>query len=118
MNDDLRDLVGALKATDIGVGLLVLVDAGGIEHAARHVAATVELINGLPLGTGDLVALLDANEVRDPTLTAGALGFTPVLGARWAEQQAELKRLLLPVRTERGAKVAPYRLEKQVSSGA
>jgi hypothetical protein len=113
-NEDVRNLVGELKSAGIGVGLLVLVDAGGIEHAARHVAATAELVGTLPLGPGDLVALLDANEVRDPALTAGDLGFTPLVGPRWTEQQAELKRLLLPVRTQRGAKVAPYSLEKQI----
>jgi hypothetical protein len=113
VNDDLRTMVGELKAAGVGVGVLLLVDAGGIEHAAQHVAATAELVNELPLGTGDLVALLDANEVRDPALSAGALGFTSLLGTRWAAQQAELKRLLLPVRTQRGAKIAPYSLEKQ-----
>jgi hypothetical protein len=113
-NEDVRILVGQLKEAGIGVGLILLVDAGGIEHAARHVAATAELVNALPLGAGDLVALLDANEVRDPALTAGELGFTPLPHPRWTEQQAELKRLLLPVRTERGAKVAPYSLEKQI----
>ena len=52
------------------------------------------------------------------SLGPGELGFTPLTGTRWTEQQAELKRLLLPVRTDRGAKVAPYSLEKQSSSGA
>ena len=93
-------------------------DAGGIEHGARHLAATAALVNALPLGPGDLVALLDANEVRNASLGPLELGFTPLTGTRWTEQQAELKRLLLPVRTERGAKIAPYSLEKQSSSGA
>ena len=84
------------------MGVLVLVDAGGIEHAGRHLAATAELVNALALGPGDLVSLLDANEVRDPSLGPAALGFTPLTGPRWAEQQAELKRLLLPVRTRTG----------------
>jgi hypothetical protein len=113
-NDDLRTLVADLKDAAIGVSLIVLVDAGGIEHAGRHLAATTELVGALPLGAGDLVALLDANEVRDPALAAGDLGFTPLVGPGWTEQQAELKRLLLPVRTERGAKVVPYSLEKQL----
>ena len=88
-----------LKDAGLGVGVVVLVDAGGIEHAARHLAATADLVNALPLGPGDLVSLLDANEVRDRRLDPTALGFTPLTGPRWAEQQAELKRLLLPVRT-------------------
>jgi hypothetical protein len=57
--------------------------------------------------------LLDGNEVVDPGLSPGDLGFTPLTGPRWSDQQAELKRLLLPVRTVLKAKVAPYSLEKQ-----
>jgi hypothetical protein len=112
-NNDLHTLVAQLKESGIGVGVLVLADAGGIEHAGRHVGATAELVNALPLGPGDLVSMLDANEFRDPGLSAEALGFTPLSGPAWAEQQAELRRRLGPVRSERGAKVAPYSLEKQ-----
>jgi hypothetical protein len=115
-NDDLLAIVADLKDAGLGVGVLVLVDAGGIEHADRHLEATAELINALPLGPGDLVYLLDGNEVRDPHLGPDELGFTPLSGPRWSEQQAELKRLLLTVRTVRKAKVAPYSLEKQGGS--
>jgi hypothetical protein len=117
-NDDLHRLVEHLKGAGLGVGVVVLVDAGGVEHAGRHLAATADLVNTLPLGPGDLVSLLDANEVRDGSLGPNELGFTPLTGTRWTEQQAELKRLLLPVRAKRGAKIAPYSLEKQSSSGA
>ncbi len=114
---ELRALVAHLKDAGVAVGVAVLLDAGGIEHAKRHLAATAELVTALPLGPGDLVSLLDGNEVRDCDLGPDAIGYTPLSGLRWAEQQAELKRLLLPVRTERGAKIAPYSLEKQSSSG-
>jgi hypothetical protein len=116
-NSDLRSIIESLKSAGLGVGVVVLVDAGGIEHAERHLAATADLVNALPLGPGDLVSLLDANEVRDGSLGPVELGFTPLTGPRWTGQQAELKRLLLPVRTERSAKIAPYSLEKQSSSG-
>jgi hypothetical protein len=112
-NSELRSVVAALKEAGLAVGILVLVDAGGIEYADRHLMATAELINALPLGPGDLVSLLDANEIRDPALDAAQLGFTPLTGPRWGEQQAELKRRLAAVRTERKAKIAPYSLEKQ-----
>jgi hypothetical protein len=114
-NEDVRALAAELKDSGLGVGVLVLVDAGGDENARRHLDATAELINALPLGPGDLVSLLDGNEVRDPMLGPDDLDFTPLTGPRWAEQQAELRRLLDPVRTARGAKVAPYTLEKQSS---
>ncbi|MBV8677577.1 MAG: radical SAM protein [Planctomycetaceae bacterium] len=110
-NEDLVAIVADLKAAGIGVGVLVLAGAGGAEHAESHLAATADLINALELGPGDLVSLLDAEEVRDPH--AGGPGFSPLTAERRAEQQAGLKQRLLPVRTLQGAKVAPYSLEKQ-----
>jgi hypothetical protein len=110
-NESLHALVADLKEAGLGVNLLVLVDAGGVEAADRHVEATSALVNSLPLGTGDLVALLDGNEVRDPDRSLP--GFTPLKGARWADQQSRLRQGLATVRSERGAKVAPYSLEKQ-----
>lgn len=110
-NDDLVAIVADLKAAGIGVGVITTVGAGGEEHAASHVPATAALINSLPLGPGDLVSLVDAEALCDPGHRPR--GFTPLAAARAAEQQAELKQALLPIKTNRGAKVAPYALEKQ-----
>lgn len=110
-NRDLVALVSDLKQADLAVGLMVLVDAGGAEHAERHLAATVDLINTLELGKGDIVSLLDANEFRDPEQQVPS--FAPLVGLRWTEQQAALKHALLPLRANRGVKVVPYSLEKQ-----
>lgn len=110
-NDDLAALIGDLKDAGIGVGLIALVGAGGAEHAERHLEATADLINALELGPGDLVSLIDADEIRDPVQGPG--GFTPLTGPRWADQQTRFKQALLPIKTRRGAKVAPYSLEKQ-----
>jgi hypothetical protein len=112
-DQDLTAIVAGLKDAGLSVGVLALVDAGGIEHAPNHLAATAERIGSLPLGPGDLVSLLDANELCDPKLDAGELGFTPITGTGWAAQQAELKRRLLAALKPRGAKVATYSLEKQ-----
>ena len=103
-------LVADLKAAGLGVGVLVLVGAGGTEWAERHVGATVDLLGALDLGAGDLVALLDANESRDSSAT---LAVPLLTGAVWAEQQAEFKRRLMALRSSRGFKVAPYSFEKQ-----
>lgn len=110
-NDDLIALVSDLKQADLAVGVMVLVDAGGAEHASSHLAATTELINALDLGKGDIVSLLDAHEFRDPDRST--LNFTPLAGLRRTEQQAALKHALLPLRANRGVKVVPYSLEKQ-----
>ncbi|MEO6809991.1 MAG: hypothetical protein ABI353_12835 [Isosphaeraceae bacterium] len=105
-DDDLKNVIIALKDAGIIVRVLTLVGAGGVEHADGHVSATADLINALPLSKGDLVYLLDANELA--TVDSSSL-----TGQPWLDQQAALKERLAPVRTVRGAKVAPYSLEKQ-----
>jgi len=57
-----------LMIISIGVGLLLLVGAGGVDLADRHLAATAELINSLELGPGDLVSLLDQRLSAVPRL--------------------------------------------------
>ena len=108
-DDVLRSVVADLKAAGLGVGVLTLAGAGGVEWAERHPTATAELLRSLPLGAGDLVSLLDAEEVR---AGAGGFDFTPMSAPAREEQLAGLKAALAPLR-ERGAKVMPYRLEKQ-----
>jgi GAF domain-containing protein len=53
-----------------------------------------------------LIYLLDANEL-------GPVDSTSLTGQGWLDQQATLRERLAPVRLQRGAKVAPYSLEKQ-----
>jgi hypothetical protein len=108
-DDALRATVSGLKAAAIGVGLAVLVGAGGVEGEASHLAATAALVNALDLGPGDLVSLLDAREVAG----AEPLAFTPLSDPAFDAQRDELKSRLAPVRTAKKAKVVPYSLEKQ-----
>lgn len=113
-DDDLIATVADAKQAGLGVSLAVLVGAGGLEHSGRHLTATTELLQALPLGQGDLVALLDAEEIRDPQ--AGDSSASPLVGRAWDEQQARFKQALTPLRTGRGVKVMPYLLEKQGGS--
>ena len=107
-NEALRAVVADMKGAGLGVNVLVLADAGGAEHAGRHRAATADLIATLGLGAGDLVALLDGEEVRDPA--RAPTGFTPLTAAARAESQTWLRAA---IRSGGGPKVAPYSLEKQ-----
>ncbi|MDR3633570.1 MAG: hypothetical protein P4L84_07020 [Isosphaeraceae bacterium] len=114
-NGDLRSLVADLKAAGIGVGLLAIVGAGGIENAERHLGATVALLNELEVGPGDLISLVDARELAGGE-ALGAHGeplFSALTGAAWSGQLSALKSGLSPLRSSRGAKVVPYSLEKQ-----
>jgi hypothetical protein len=117
-NDDLIGTVTEIKASGIGVSVLVLIGAGGLLFAERHLDATIQLIESLPLGAGDLISLLDANELADPGSVGDGPGRIPVplSGTAWSAQQAELKKSLAAFRARTGAKVAPYSLEKQGAS--
>jgi hypothetical protein len=114
-NSDLRATVGDLKAADISVSLILLAGAGGVENAASHVQASAELLDDLPLTKGDLVYLVDAAEVGGPHAREQLeqRGLTPLPPQDLLDQRTQLLSLLSPLRSQRGAKVAPYSLDKQ-----
>ena len=47
--------VQLLKECDIIVGVIVLIGAGGREHAAAHVRETIRVLNEMPLGRNDYI---------------------------------------------------------------
>ena len=74
-NEDLRASVADLKSAGLGVSLITLVGAGGVERAESHVRLTSQLVKSLELSAGDFVFLLDENEVRDPNRNPEGLTF-------------------------------------------
>ncbi len=109
-DEELRSTVTDLRAAELGISVLTLVGAGGIERADSHVEQTARLIESLDLGRGDFVFLLDENEIRDPL--AGRPGLTFFERSAWSEQQRRLKDALASLKS-RGIKVLPYTVEKQ-----
>ena len=109
-NDDLRRIVTDLEAAGFGVSLLTLVGAGGAGSRNCTLAGTARAGRILELARGDMVFLLDENELRDPAGSPTDVGFADRLA--WNEQQDRMKQALAPLR-ERGVKVLPYSLEKQ-----
>jgi len=109
-DDDLLAIVADLKSAGLGVSLLTLVGAGGVERAESHVRLTTQLIDSLDLGAGDFVFLLDENEIRDPNRSPESLRL--LQGPAWSAQQAKLKEALAPLK-KKGVKVLPYTMEKQ-----
>jgi hypothetical protein len=109
-DDALRSTVADIKAAGLGISVLTLVGAGGVERAQPHVERTARVIDSLELGAGDFVFLLDENEIRDQNSVTE--GMTFLRGQAWSEQQAALKEALAPLR-KKGVKVLPYTLEKQ-----
>lgn len=108
-DDELQAAATAIKSAGIGVSVLTLVGAGGIERAEAHETETARLVKSLGLGAGDLVFLLDANEVRDSDSGDGVL---PLTGEAWSAQQARMKDALKP-EAKGSWKVLPYSLDKQ-----
>ena len=109
-DDELRATVAACKAAGLGVSVLTLVGAGGIERAEPHVERTVRLIESLEMGPGDFVFLLDEKEIEGPISIDQSVS---VLQRRsWSDQQARLKEALAPLK-KRGVKALPYTMEKQ-----
>jgi hypothetical protein len=106
----LRATVADLKSAGLGISVLTLVGAGGVELAEAHLEHTTRLIESLDVADGDFVILLDENEVRDSTVKP--TGLTLLSRADWSEQQQRFKEALAPLKS-RGIKVLPYTLEKQ-----
>ncbi len=95
--EDVRKTVADLKAAGIGVGMVVLVGAGGRAMADRHVDATATLLGSLPLERGDLVSLVDVRTFEDQA------ELEPLSDEESAAQVAALKG-----RLARGPKVVAY----------
>ena len=109
-DDDLRGALDDVKSAGIGVSVLTLVGAGGIEHSESHLPRTGSLIASLDLRPGDFVFLLDEKELCDPTDTSAVR--SRLHPAQWEQQQSRLKEALAGLK-ERKVKVLPYTLEKQ-----
>jgi hypothetical protein len=87
-DEDLRETVANLKAAEIGVGVVVLLGAGGRESAGGKVDGTADLLLSLPLGPADLVSLVDPHYVG-ASLGADGVGiedtavWLAAIKARW-----------------------------------
>ena len=111
---DLEQLIANLKQAGIAAGLVVPVGAGGTEYASQHVELTCRLLNALPLAAGDLVYLVDLNEIAgaDAASMLEERGLTPLPEAAQEAQKQALREALAPLK-ERKVKVVPYTIEKQ-----
>jgi hypothetical protein len=106
----LRKTISDSKSAGLGVSVLTLVGAGGIERAESHIEQTARLVESLELGAGDFVFLLDENEIWRADFSPA--GLTPLQRPAWLEQQVKLKDGLAPLK-KKGVKVLPYTMEKQ-----
>lgn len=86
--DDAAALVRTLKAAGLAVGVIVMAGVGGAQYARSHLSHTLELLNGLPLGTGDLIYLsaFVARPHADYLRAASTQGIRPLSGLEIQDQ--------------------------------
>jgi hypothetical protein len=104
--DDLRGIIADLKASEIGVGLVVLVGAGGRSMADRHLAESAALLGSLPLEAGDLVSLVDVRSLDESPVDS-------LNDDETAAQISALKQLSAAARPSKGPKLVAYNPDKQ-----
>lgn len=105
------DLVRALKAAGLHVGVIVLAGVGGAQFAEAHVAHTLELLHRLPLTAGDLIYLsaFVSHPHSDYERAAHKAGIRPLGAVEVAAQLTELRRGLRF--GPQGPRVARYDIE-------
>jgi YD repeat-containing protein len=60
---DVVEAVARLKSAGVAVSVIILIGVGGDRYAEAHVRGTVEALNAMPLGAGDLVYFSDFVEL-------------------------------------------------------
>lgn len=110
--EDALDLVRTLKAAGLGVGVIVMAGVGGDRYDRSHVTRTLDLLNAMPLGSGDLI-YLSAFVVHPGTeyeRRTAARGITPLTAEATQDQ---ISRLRAGLRfTAAGPRVARYDIEE------
>ena len=107
---DLQSFAAHAKDAGIELSVLTLVGAGGKSRRAEHLDRTRGLIESLLLTRGDLVFLLDEREL------GGTAADDPdrLDDDEW-NRRLELLRQSLSGLRERGVKVVPYNMAKQMA---
>ena len=114
---DAVELVHALHGAGVGVGVIVLVGAGGERFADAHVAGSVATLSAMRLGPDDLVYF--SEYVDDPALpygrhAAGAPDLEPLPPDRSADQRAAIAAGFEPATPGRPPRVASYDIREFV----
>ncbi len=95
---DVLEAVTTLKAAGVHVSVIIMLGVGGDRFAAGHVADTVQLLNAMPLGRGDLIYFSDFVQHPDApyaALAAGA-GVHPLDETTLRLQEATIRTAFVP----------------------
>jgi radical SAM superfamily enzyme YgiQ (UPF0313 family) len=111
------ELVGALRAGGVAVGVIVLVGAGGERFDQRHVARTADVLSAMRLGPDDMIYF--SEYVDDPSLAygrhaAGAPELQPLPPERARAQRDAITRSFRPADATRPPRRAGYDIREFV----
>ena len=109
------DLVARLKSAGLGVGLIVLIGAGGDQFAEAHVEETAALLRKMPLGPDDVIYLSPLvaspkSEYARRAKDAGIRGLTSLE----IEEQTKRMRAILTSTQQPGPRLAKYDIREFV----
>jgi hypothetical protein len=87
------DTVRAIKAAGVQAGVIVMTGIGGETYAEGHVRDTIQALNAMGLGAGDLLYFSDLVEVPQTAYPrmAAASGVRPLSPQARADQRAEIR---------------------------
>jgi len=90
---DAVQVVTTLKAARVAVGVIVLLGVGGERYAEQHIAHTVEAINAMRLGRGDIVYFSEFVDWpgSEYAQRAAAAGIVPLSGEQVRAQRAAMQ---------------------------
>lgn len=110
---DAVELVRALKAAGLSVGVIVMAGVGGARFTDAHVARTLALLNSLPLAEGDLIYLSAFIEhpYSDYAAAARAYGIRSLTPPEIHEQVRAFRRGLR-FTPDRGPRIARYDVDE------
>jgi hypothetical protein len=90
---DAVQVVATLKAARIAVGVVVLLGVGGGRYAEQHIAHTIEAVNAMRLGHGDIIYFSEFVDWpgSEYAQRAAAAGIVPLTGEQVRAQRAAMQ---------------------------
>jgi len=103
---DAIETVQAIKAAGINVGVIVMIGLGGDRFAAGHTRDTVDVLNAMSLGVGDLIYFSDL--VEEPDTPYPRLAAQQDIRALSADERAAQRASIRTDLKLNGAKLSNY----------
>ncbi len=90
---DVLDAVTTLKAAGLQASVIIMLGVGGARYADGHVRDSIDLLNAMPLGRGDLVYFSDFVDQPGAPYAglAAAAGIAPLEQAAMRGQEAAIR---------------------------